>query len=400
MTHPVKLRMYAQHARSLVIFGVAAVSLCSSQFSHSALAFQPALVLPVRTGILIHREASKRVQFSSRTPLLSSPTGTTVDTDVERNMPTKTPLVQRKYKTYLWKKHLHSYNINYRMEGPLDGPPVLLVHGFGANVNHFRYQFPALVEAGYRVYAIDLLGFGASDKPKEEEYCIELWVDLLVDFLKAMDMDMGSDERKSNKWVVGGNSIGGLCSLSVTEKLPDLVRGCVLFNCSGGMTGFRYTELPIFIRPILYFVQKVVLGQHLGGRFFQNFKSRENVESILVQQGVYGDTTNVNDELLEILLGPSEDDGAQEVFLKVFAGPPGPTPESILPNINVPILALWGDSDPWTPLEGGLHPGSTFGNYTDDFKLVSLPGAGHCPHDEAPGLVNKEMISWLKELDV
>jgi pimeloyl-ACP methyl ester carboxylesterase len=323
------------------------------------LAFQPALVPPVlRTGM--QREAPQTVHFS-RTPLMSLPAGATVDTtDVDRNMPTQKPLVQRKYKTYLWKKHLHSYDINYRVEGPLDGPPVLLVHGFGANVNHFRYQFPALVEAGYRVYAVDLLGFGASDKPKEEEYCIELWVDLLVDFLKAMDMNI--DERKSNKWVVGGNSIGGLCSLGVTEKLPDLVRGCVLFNCAGGMTGFRYNELPIFIRPILYFVQKVVLGQQLGARFFQNFKSRENVESILLQQGVYGDTTNVDDELLEILLGPSEDDGAQEVFLKVFAGPPGPTPESILPNINVPILALWGDSDPWTPLEGGLHPGSTFGS--------------------------------------
>ena len=49
------------------------------------------------------------------------------------------------------------YNINYRVEGPKDGPPILLVHGFGANVNHFRFQFPTLVAEGYRVYAVDLL---------------------------------------------------------------------------------------------------------------------------------------------------------------------------------------------------------------------------------------------------
>lgn len=53
--------------------------------------------------------------------------------------------------------------------GPDDAPPILLIHGFGASVGHFRKNFPALVGAGYRVYAIDLLGFGASDKPKDVE---------------------------------------------------------------------------------------------------------------------------------------------------------------------------------------------------------------------------------------
>jgi hypothetical protein len=80
------------------------------------------------------------------------------------------------------------------------------------------------------------------------------------------------------------------------------------------------------------------------------------------------------------LLAPSDDEGAEDVFLKVFGGPPGPTPESILPNVKCPILALWGDSDPWTPLDRGMHPGSTFGNYTDNLKLITLPNTGHCPH--------------------
>jgi hypothetical protein len=40
------------------------------------------------------------------------------------------------------------------------------------------------------------------------------------------------------------------------------------------------------------------------------------------------------------LLAPSEDDGAREVFLKVFGGPPGPSPESLLPNIKTPVRVL------------------------------------------------------------
>jgi non-heme chloroperoxidase len=143
----------------------------------------------------------------------------------------------------------------------------------------------------------------------------------------------------------------------------------------------------------------VVLGREFGGRFFENFKSRENVESILRQQGVYGDTTNVDEELIEILLGPSEDDGAQEVFLNVFAGPPGPTPESLLPNIACPILALWGTADPWTPIDAGSHPGTSFSNFTDNYTLIPLEGAGHCPHDECPDEVNSKMIEWLAGLE-
>lgn len=61
------------------------------------------------------------------------------------------------------------YNLSLCCAGPDDAPPILLIHGFGASVGHFRKNFPALVGEGYRVYAIDLLGFGASDKPKDVE---------------------------------------------------------------------------------------------------------------------------------------------------------------------------------------------------------------------------------------
>lgn len=324
-------------------------------------------------------------------------------------VPTKEVLVQRNYESFQWTNPTSNktHQINYKAEGKVSDPPILLIHGFGANVNHFRYNFPALVNEGYRVYAVDLLGFGASDKPKEEEYCIEMWVDLLCDFVEKMNDENGGNSGNSGnsganaqKWVVAGNSIGGLCSLGVAARLQEQIRGITLFNCAGGMTGFRYEELPFFLKPILYFIQKVVLSPDgYGGKFFEDFKTRENVESILKSQGVYGDTTNVDEELLEILLGPSNDDGAKEVFLKVFGGPAGPTPESLLPEIDAPVLALWGSADPWTPVDKGLHPGSGLENYAKGtFDLRVLNGAGHCPHDEAPEEIHANMIPWLKQL--
>ena len=300
------------------------------------------------------------------------------------------PRVQRYFETFLWKKNemtADDYTINYRVEGPLDGQPILLVHGFGANANHFRFQFPVLVKEGYRVYAIDLIGFGGSDKPKDANYSIELFVKLLEDFVLAMD---------PNKiWIAAGNSIGGLCSLGLADKLSEKILAVVLFNTAGGMSSFRYDQIPVLLRPIVWLVQKFVLGDpERGGKFFEKFKTRENVESILLTQGVYGNTTNVDEELLEILLGPADDEGARDVFLKVFGGNPGPTPESYLARIDCPVLALWGEADPWTV----VAMGEAFGKHAKHYKLERLPGAGHCPHDEAPELVHEIMLPWLKEI--
>ena len=338
--------------------------------------------------VLPNYHNTRMTQSVNRRPLQAiTETGTPGFIDTQSLLSKPPPRVQREYNSFHW----NTYKINYRVEGPEDGAPILLVHGFGANVNHFRYNFPPLVAEGYRVYAVDLLGFGASDKPADAPYSIELFVDLLCNFIRQ--------KKATQPWIVAGNSIGGLCSLAVTKELPELVRGCVLFNASGGMSGFRYEDVSFYLRPILWFVQKVVLGPQLGGRFFENFKSRANVESILKTQGVYGDTTNVDQELLEILLGPSDDKGAKEVFLKVFGGPPGPTPESLLPHIETPILALWGDADPWTPVDAGMHPGSKFKDYAKgDFQLKRLPGAGHCPHDECPELCHSHMIPWMAAL--
>lgn len=310
------------------------------------------------------------------------------------------PRVQRYHETYKWKSPYSkiTHNINFKAEGDVSHPPILLVHGFGANVNHFRFQFPELTKAGYRVYAIDLLGFGGSDKSKEEDYSIELWVELLSDFMDYADEHI---HTKNQQWVVAGNSIGGLCSLGVAAKKKDQVRGVTLFNCAGGMSIFRYEDpVPIFLRPILWFVQNIILSQNgYGAKFFDDFKTRDNVESILRNQGVYGDTTNVDEELLEILLGPSDDEGAKDVFLKVFGGDAGPAPEQILQLIEQPVLAIWGGSDPWTPVDNGLHPGNEFYKYVKGkFDLRVIEGCGHCPHDEAPDAVHAELIPWLSTL--
>lgn len=65
------------------------------------------------------------------------------------------------------------------------GPPVLLIHGFGASAYHWRYTIPELAKT-HRVYAIDLLGFGWSDKPLVEYSKYEVWPEQLAAFVKEV----------------------------------------------------------------------------------------------------------------------------------------------------------------------------------------------------------------------
>lgn len=291
-----------------------------------------------------HRRVMKHSIQSPGTRIsATSTTSTTTKMEGEDENGVIKSTVQRSFETFRWRYSTGKstststknnediyYNINYRVEG--EGPPVLLVHGFGANVNHFRYQFPALAQAGYRVYAVDLLGFGASDKPGNASYSIELFAQILQDFIDAMDESTLQPQR----WTIAGNSIGGLCCLTVTTRRPNKIQSIILLNCAGGMTGFRYEDVSWFIRPILFLIQKVVIQGPIGPYFFGNFRTRANVESILREQGVYRNPQNVDEELLEILLAPADDTGACDVFLNVFGGPRVPHRNLCYPTLPVP----------------------------------------------------------------
>lgn len=85
--------------------------------------------------------------------------------------------IKERSRKWQWKDR---YSINYFVQSPLSAdsgrrrPPLVLVHGFGASVPHWRRNITTLAQ-DHTVYAIDLLGFGASDKPAGFMYTMETW---------------------------------------------------------------------------------------------------------------------------------------------------------------------------------------------------------------------------------
>lgn len=274
------------------------------------------------------------------------------------------------------------YKIQYTVMG--EGCPLVLVHGFGASIGHWRKNIPVLAAAGYRVFAIDLLGFGGSDKPPLN-YTMELWQELLKDFSAAHIQEPA---------VFVGNSIGGLLSLMVLANHPEIAAGGILINCAGGLS-HRPHELNPPLRLVMGAFNKLVRSKITGRLVFNRIRQKSQIRRSLLQ--VYRNSDAVTDELVDLLYAPACDPGAQEVFAAILTAPPGPTPAELLPKVKVPLLVIWGEADPWTPINGAkIFQELSQKGQPVEVKLI--PNAGHCPHDEVPDVVNSLIITWLAEL--
>lgn len=272
--------------------------------------------------------------------------------------------------------------IQYTVMG--EGQPLLLIHGFGASIGHWRKNIPVLAEKGYRVFALDLLGFGGSDKPPLD-YTVELWEQQIKDFWAA---------HINQPTIFVGNSIGGLISLMLMTDYPEIAAGGVVINCAGGLT-HRPDELNLPLRLVISLFTKLVSSPVIGEFLFDKIRQKKRIRRTLSQ--VYTDPEAVTDELVEILYQPSCHPGAQKVFASVLSAPAGPTPTELLAKLQHPLLILWGEDDPWTPIAGAkIYQERAKRN--QDTEFYSIPNSGHCPHDEKPEIVNQMILNWLNQL--
>ena len=262
---------------------------------------------------------------------------------------------------------------------------ILLIHGFGASTDHWRYNIPILSKK-YEVHAFDLLGFGKSPKPTDLEYSGSLWKDQVIAYVK---------EVIQKPTIIVGNSLGGYAALAAGSSLNELSAGVILLNAAG-----YFSEEKLIQKNILQTSLETVAGIFLKNivlqrLIFENMRKPTNIRKTLKQ--VYLDKTNVNDELVNSIRNPSLDFGAFNVFRSVFnpSGPQGEPLDKLFSKLSSPLLLLWGSKDPWmnTPKKRNLYK-----QFTPKETTEILLEAGHCPHDEVPDLVNKYILDWIDSL--
>ena len=262
-------------------------------------------------------------------------------------------------------------------------PPVIFVHGFGASIEHWRHNLPVIAEH-HTVYAIDLLGFGASRKA-DTDYGAAFWTEQLHDFWQTF---IGIPV------ILVGNSIGSLVCLNATATYPEMVRGLVMLSLPD--VSVREDMLPPLIRPLVTAIENLFASPLLIKNLLKLVR-RPNI--IRKWAGVaYPDKAAVTDELVEILSNPAYDEGsAQTLFRLSRSVRKAGFAESVrvlLPRVTVPMLLIWGLQDKMIP----PNQAKEIADLNPHLKLVELENAGHCPHDEYPEQFNSLLLDWLESI--
>ena len=297
------------------------------------------------------------------------------------------------------------------MEGgdPTNSTKVLLIHGFGASVGHWRHTLPALA-AHAHVLAVDLLGFGASDKPRSRladepelpgsvHYCFDLWGQQLADLVRERLLPHG--EGSPARVHLVGNSIGAMVALTAArlllhEGLPPTQ--VVLIDCAQRtLDDKRAAQLPGWERASRPLVKGLVRQRWVITPLFRLLAQPAFIRRVLAR--AYPSGANVDDSLVALLHRPSTDPGASESFrgfVNLFNDHLAP---ELLAELSaaqppLPVRMIWGEADPWEDPAEAKRWAKSFACIQE---LQVLPGLGHCPHDEAPDQVNPILLNWIRQ---
>src|SRR5918911_1161450 len=108
-----------------------------------------------------------------------------------------------------------------------EGPPILLIHGYGDTADGWRRVVPGLLDSGHRVVALDVPPFGRSGEPRADRL-IDFYKDFFPDLFAQLDLERAT---------VIGHSLGGAIALHLTLERPDLVERLGLVAPAGGRRG-------------------------------------------------------------------------------------------------------------------------------------------------------------------
>ncbi len=232
----------------------------------------------------------------------------------------------------------------YRVDGPEDAPPVIVLHGWGANKETVT-SIQACLRGSYRTIALDLPGFGASDPPPEP-WGTPQYAALVRSFMAHLGITKAS---------FIGHSFGGKTSIIVAATYPELVDRLVLIDASGirPKRGVSYYARVYGFKTARRLLATPVLAGPLGGPLRQRFDAQFGSDDYRHAGSMRGTLVRVVNEDLR----------------------------GLLPRIAASTLLIWGEHDDATPLSDG----QLMERLIPDAGLVVFPGAGHYAYAEDLG---------------
>lgn len=266
----------------------------------------------------------------------------------------------------------------------------MLVHGFAASSGHWRHNAESLAAAGWRVFALDLVGFGASSQPVLR-LDNRLWARQLRAFLV---------EVVQAPAVLVGHSLGGLVALSCGVFFPGMVRAVVAAPLPDPALLSPIHRWPPRRRPWRRQLKRAlvqVLCRLLPLELLVPLLARSPL-LILGIQSAYARAVLDDRELHRLIARPALRPGAplslRAMSIAMALRPSTATAPALLRRLRQPLLLIWGSRDQLVP----LRVAQQVQRLRPDLPVEVLAHCGHCPHDEAPQAFNAVLLSWLRQL--
>lgn len=244
------------------------------------------------------------------------------------------------------------------------GKPVLLLHGFGGSTFSFRHLIP-LLATKFRVIALDLKGFGYSDRPPNADYSETAQAQLVHDFMEQMGIAQAA---------IVGHSLGGSIALRLAATWPDKVERLVLVACAPEQS--RSPRAGRVVRPFLPLVAAFT---------FQNPRIRKRLF-----RGVVYDTDFITDEVLQGYFLPFRIRGSMRALSKMMVDRAKDAPIPF-ERITHPVLLLWGADDRWIPPERGKQLQALLPNA----RFEVIPESGHLVLEGRPEEAGAIILDFL-----
>jgi len=270
--------------------------------------------------------------------------------------------------------------------GPADGPLVVLLHGFPEFWWSWRHQLVALGDAGYRVVAPDLRGYGASDKPPRgyDAYTLSSDVAGMVRALGARDaMLVGHDWGGMLAWTVATLHPGLVRRLAIVDMPhPVRLRQALLSDRAQlrASSYIGYFQLPRAPEARLRKDDGAYVGRLLarwGGPGFPDPETEARCREAMSIPGAAHCSLEWYRWAVRSLTRPS---GLR--FLRLMER-----------GVGVPTLQLHG------ALDGCVLPSTAHGSgawVSAPYELQVLDGLGHFPHQEDPELVSAALLEHAR----
>lgn len=255
------------------------------------------------------------------------------------------------------------------------GPTVLLLHGLGESSFTWYEIVPRLAER-HRVIALDLKGFGRSEKPHDEDYTADDQAALVARFIVAMKLDGVS---------LVGHSFGGTVALK-TALAPEIIGTQRVRR----IAAIGAPALPGSTAPHLDLVKLPAVPDLVAQALSPEFLAR-----VLLREAM-GGKDDVNEQTIEGYAAPYREPEAMHAFLATARSIVEEKDEKAvakrLKQLSLPVLVVWCRKDPIVPLRAGRKLAATL----PSARLRIIDGCHHLPQHERPGALVKVLRPFLR----